>query len=109
MSDLHHLMREAAELADQTKRLAPPTSVPEGSFIQRVVGSYREFLSAFGRQCDQMEATTLLVMELSDAVLVSYQKTVSTYEAWDSRTFEFLYNEQGVRRLVLGSAFALKR
>jgi hypothetical protein len=79
------------------------------SFIRRVVGGYRDFLTAFGRQCDQLQANTILVMELSDSVLVAYQRTQATFESWESSAHEYIYDEAGLRKLTQGSAFALRR
>lgn len=108
MSDMHNLVRQAG-MAGKTASLAAPAPVLDGSFLRRVLGGYRDFLAAFGRQCDQLEASTVLVMELPDAVLVSYQKVSTTYEAWEASTYEYIYNEQGVRRLVMGSTFTARR
>jgi hypothetical protein len=109
LSDLHTLVRTTTEELGRARPEPPPTTAAERSFIQRSAGNYRDFLAAFGRQCDQVGAGTILVMELGDAVLVSYQKAGSGYESWDACAHEYLYNEQGVRKLLLGSAFALKR
>lgn len=109
MSDMYNLVRLAAEEAGRTKGLAPPAPVAGGSYIRRTLGSYRDFLSAFGRQCDQLEAATIMVMELADSVLVSYQKVHTTFESWEASTYEYLYNEQGLRKLMLGSASTLRR
>ncbi len=109
MSDMYNLVRLATEEGGRTKGLPPLAPRADGSFIRRTLGSYRDFLAAFGRQCDQLEATTVLVMELPDAVLVSYQKVHTTYESWEASSFEYLYNEQGLRKLMLGSTSTLRR
>lgn len=109
MSDMYNLVRLTTDEAGRTRNLGPLAPIPTGCFIRRTLGSYRDFLSAFGRQCDQLEATTIMVMELSDAVLVSYQKVLTTYDTWEAGTYEYLYNEQGLRKLMLGSASTLRR
>ena len=48
-------------------------------------------------------------MELSDSVLVSYQTVHTTYESWEGSTFDYVYNEQGLRKLMLGSTSTLRR
>ena len=103
LSELHNLVHEAAEEQGTAKAPELTTSVAAGSVIQRIVGSYRDFLGALGQQCDQVGATTILVLELSDSVLgPDDQKAGTTYEFWDSCSQEYLYNEQGVRKLVTG-------
>jgi hypothetical protein len=108
MSDMYNLVRLAAEEAGRTKGFGPLAPNPRGSFIRRHLGSYRDFLAAFGRQCDQLEAITVMVVELPDSILVSYQKVATTYESWEANTFEYLYNEQGLRKLMLGSTSTLR-
>jgi len=109
MTDMFNLIRLANERTSRTKPLAPTPQDPLASFVRRVVGGYYEFLSALGQQCDQTDAASLMVMELADSVLLSYQKTLTTYDAWDSSTYEYLYNEQGARKLIMGSAPSLRR
>lgn len=94
------------------------------SFIGRAAGGFEAFLVPFGRQCDRMGVHSVLVVELEDAVLVSYRphqltsrsvdaaewtgnvqfKLSSTsHEASNSNEpsdYEYLYFEDGVRRLV---------
>jgi hypothetical protein len=108
-ADMANLVRLAAEEAARTKGLAPIVPRPDGSFLRRVLGSYRDFLTAFGTQLDQLEAHTIMVVELPDSVLVAYQKIHTTYESWEATAFEYLYNEQGLRKLMLASASALRR
>lgn len=108
-SELAMLVRASAEEGGNAKRRTPASEGAYETIIRRVVGSYGEFLAALGRQCDQLEASTLLVMEMSDSVLVAYQKPLTTFESWESCTYEYVYDEAGLRKLVLGSSFALKR
>ena len=109
MSDMYNLVRLATEEASRTRGLSPLAPVASGSFVRRTLGSYRDFLGAFGRQCDQLTANTIMVMELADSVLVSYQKVHSTFESWEADSYEYLYNEQGLRKLMLGSTSTLRR
>lgn len=108
-SDMHNLIRLASEEGITTRGPAPPPPLPGGTFIQRTVGSYRGFLSALGRQCDQLEAGTVTVLELADSVLVCYQKSLSVHDSWETCSYEYLYDEQGVHALLAGGAASARR
>jgi hypothetical protein len=94
------------------------------SFIGRVAGGFEAFLTPFGRQCDHMGVHSVLVVELEDAVLVSYRprqlastsdvaaewtgsasyklSTVShgANDSGEPSDYEYLYFEDGVRKLL---------
>ena len=84
-------------------RETPPLPSGRGettSLILRTLGGYAAFLDALGQECDRLEATSMLVLELHDAVLISYQRAPSSRETWQAGTREYLYDEAGLRQLV---------
>ena len=85
VSDLQDLIHEIVEESKKRKRgRATVTANLSGSFVQRTVGGYQNLLSALGQQLDDLDANTVLVVELGEAVLVTYRTTIATSEAWDA-------------------------
>jgi hypothetical protein len=107
-SDLANMIRAANEEIGRVKNITPPPPDPNASFIRRTLGTYREFLTALGRQCDLLEANSVMLVELPDAVLVAYRKTVGPFDSAQAASCEYLYDESGMRKLMLGSASALR-
>jgi hypothetical protein len=107
-SDLANMIRAANEEIGRVKNITPPPPGPTASFIRRTLGTYREFLTALGRQCDMLEANSVMLVELPDAVLVAYRKTVGPFDSGQAASCEYLYDESGMRKLMLGSASALR-
>ena len=103
-------------------RVAPNTA--PRSFIGRVAGGFEAFLVPFGRQCDRLGVHSVLMVELVDAVLVSYRPrqlaskadeasewtgnvqfklSTASHEvnnAKEPSDYEYLYFEDGVRKLM---------
>ena len=80
-----------------------PLALREGgaaSPILRTLGGYATFLGALGAECDQLGAASVLVLELRDAVLLSYQRAPSGFATSQTVTHEYLYDAEGLRRLV---------
>ena len=103
-SDLAGMVRAAADELSRPRNSAPLPPVPGGSFLRRVQGGYRDFLGALGQQLDQLEATSIIIAELADAVLVVYRRPVGPYDSGAAAASEFLYDESGVRTLMAGNA-----
>jgi hypothetical protein len=102
LSDLQDLIGRAIE--EERKRRgkrAMVTTNLNSSSIRRGAGSYQAMLAAVGRQFDRLNATMVLVMELSETVLVTFRTVVTTGEAWDSATHEYLYDDAGMRTLLV--------
>jgi hypothetical protein len=70
------------------------------SFIGRTAGSYEAFLAPLGRQCDRLRVHSVLVVELEDAVLVSYRPTRAVNDPITPADYEYLYFEDGLRQLL---------
>lgn len=107
-SDLANMIRAANEEIGRVKNVALPPAGATASFIRRTLGTYREFLTALGRQCDLLEANSVMVVELPDAVLMAFRKTVGPFDSGQAASCEYLYDESGMRKLMLGSASALR-
>ena len=101
-----------------------PRQTTPRSFIGRAAGGFEAFLTPFGRQCDHMGVHSVLVVELEDAVLVSYRPhhpaaredeeaewtgntqfrlSATSHDANNANEpsdYEYLYFEDGVRKLI---------
>jgi hypothetical protein len=107
ISDLNNLIRRAAEETGRLRQAPPPAPNPDGSFMRRTLGGYRDFLSALGRQCDRVGADSVLLVELPEAMLVAYRRTSGAYDASHVESYEYLYDEAGIRQLMTGSTSSL--
>jgi hypothetical protein len=107
-SDLANMIRAAAEEPPRMKSGPAVAPSPNGSFVRRTLGGYREFLTALGRQFDLLEANSVMIVELPDTVLVVYRRTIGPFDSSQSASCEFLYDESGMRKLLLGSAANLR-
>ncbi len=81
-----------------------PSPQAQGSFIRRTTGNYHAFLGALGAQCDLMQASAVLVMELSNVVLVTFRGPADVVKAADAPVNEFLYDDTGIHQLLDASA-----
>ena len=107
MSDVIGLIRanESAAVTEEASTLAANAPVyVNASFVRRVLGGYRGFLSALGRQCDALEAHTIMIIELRDALVVAFQKPASSYEIGEASMSEFIYDEAGLLTLMSSQA-----
>ncbi len=102
LADLQTMVRQPASGAGPVgqARQGPHES---GSFIRRTIGGYNEFLGALGAQCDLLQATAILVVELADEVLFTFRLATTNPGAGESSSREFLYDDAGVRQLLLGN------
>lgn len=107
-SDLAGMVRAAADNTARPRAGAAPSSETDGSFLRRVQGSYRDFLTALGEQLDLLEATSIIVAELADSVLVVYRRPVGPYDSGAASASEYLYDENGVRTLMAASAAGVR-
>jgi hypothetical protein len=101
-SDLTGMVRAAAEETSRAQTIVPQPGLRRGSFLVRALGSYRYFLDALGGQLDRAEATSILVAELSDSVLVVYRRAVGPHDSGAAAASEYIYDECGVRKLMAG-------
>lgn len=101
MADLQTMVNQAGSLQGMPFKIEPQAS---GSFIRRAVGGYRDFLSALGAQCDLLQATAILVVELADEVLFTFRPSADTANPGGTPHREFLYDDAGVRHLLLSSS-----
>ncbi len=97
MADLQTMVRQPGNGGARGSLEPQPT----GSFIRRAIGSYRDFLSALGAQCDLLQATAILVVELADEVLFTFRPGAETGNLGEPSSREFLYDDAGVRHLLL--------
>ena len=102
LADLQTMVRQASPGGAPGEALKHG-SADSGSFIRRAIGSYRDFLDALGAQCDLLQATAILVVELADEVLFTFRPASGGSESGESTTREFLYDDAGLRQLLLGN------
>jgi hypothetical protein len=107
-ADLAGMIRADAEEAAQPGSREVLAPNPRGSFVRQTVGSYHDFLAALGRQCDMLEAKSLVIAELPAAVLVVFGRQVGQSGSGEATRCEYMYDADGMRRLMLGSASALR-
>ncbi|MGH2411060.1 MAG: hypothetical protein ACRDGS_11915 [Chloroflexota bacterium] len=103
LADLQTMVRQprnSEEPASQPRMNAQESS----SFLRRALGGYHEFLGALGSQCDLLQATAILVVELADEVLFTFRTGATADDSGESVVREFLYDDAGVRQLLLGHA-----
>ena len=102
LADLQSMVRQPGSGAGQG---SPADRAPRasGSFVRRAIGAYRDFLSALGSQCDLLQASTILIVELPDEVLVTFRVPMEPNEAPETASREFLYDDAGVRQLLIGA------
>ncbi|MDB5076127.1 MAG: hypothetical protein JWO42_2306 [Chloroflexi bacterium] len=108
VNDLNRMIRMAAEETGRLRQSPPLAPNPDGSFMRRTVGGYRDFLSALGRQCDWLEASSVLLVELPEAMLVTYRKPAGSPDASQMSNYEYLYDESGIRQLMMGNTSGLR-
>jgi hypothetical protein len=80
-----------------------------GSFVRRVIGAYRDFLAALGAQCDLLQASTILIVELPDEMLITFQVPTAPNEPIEAGKREYLYDDAGVRQLLIDAGAAAGR
>ncbi len=107
-SDLAGMVRAAAEDGLRSKSSPPVAPTQNGSYIRRTLGSYRDFLTALGHQLDRVEAASIIVAELADTVLVVYRRPVGPYDSGSAAACEYLYDGDGIRKLMAASASSLR-
>lgn len=100
--DLASMIRVASEESARASSIPAPS--PRGSFVGRVLGGYRAFLTAVGRQLDVLDAGSVVILELPSSLLIAYERAANSQNANPVRANEFLYDEAGLRKLVLASA-----
>jgi hypothetical protein len=102
LADLQSMVRQPGGSVGQSasENRQPRSS---GSFIRRVLGTYRDFLSALGGQCDLLQASTILIVELPDEVLVTFRVPMEPNEEPETANREFLYDDAGVRQLLISA------
>ncbi|HEY8284365.1 MAG TPA: hypothetical protein VIJ28_08250 [Chloroflexota bacterium] len=103
VADLQTMVRQprsSGEPATQSRGASQESS----SFIRRALGGYQEFLGALGAQCDLLQASAILVIELADEVLFTFRAGGTSDDLGESLVREFLYDDAGVRQLLLGNA-----
>lgn len=105
VSDLRDLVRQAIEEEKKRKKWkGGGTAELSASFVRRAAGSYQNLFAALGQQFDNLESTMVMVLELRDTVLVTYRTFVTASESWDSVSYEFLYDLNGVHQLLASVA-----
>jgi len=103
LADLQTMVRQPRNPEDPASQ-PRVTGQESSSFIRRALGGYHEFLGALGAQCDLLQATAILVVELADEVLFTFRTGAAADDAGESLVREFLYDDAGVRQLLLGHA-----
>jgi len=102
LADLQTMVRQPGNGAGPPAQARGNTQ-DSGSFIRRTIGGYHEFLGALGAQCDLLQATAILVVELADEVLFTFRPAATNPSVGESPSREFLYDDAGVRQLLLGN------
>ena len=107
-SDIAGMVRAGSDEPARPANNPSPADGHSSSFLRRILGSYRDFLTALGHQLDQVEATSIVIAELADSVLVVYRRLLGPYDSGSAAACEFLYDEGGVRKLMQDGAASLR-
>ncbi|MGH2386623.1 MAG: hypothetical protein ACRDIE_00355, partial [Chloroflexota bacterium] len=65
--------------------------------------------AALGAQCDLMQASTILIVELPDELLFTFQVPMAPNEPPEAGNREYLYDDAGVRQLLIDAGGAAGR